>query len=201
MFIFRLLSAMWEEFKMLLSMDSKFLDSPLNHEGIEQALELRKFLENPKHPECTDDMKELLSIIQGDCGHSVMVTSSLRRAIATTTLALWPRIKKKKEKMYILSSLQEISRNVDTRALSGPKEIPDVPFSRIAGHCKFDDKSFDPELVFDASENFGNKPRTFYGIKRLKAFNEWVFQREESVVIAGVLLLTIPVLPCVGPML
>lgn len=111
---------------------------------------------------------------------SVIVSSSLRRAISTTTLALWERVLRTSEKIHILSSLQEISRNVDTYALSPANTCPDLPFARVAPHCE----GFAPS-VFNCSDNFGNKTRNFYGIKRLKAFNDWAFNRSEDVIIVG----------------
>jgi hypothetical protein len=115
---------------------------------------------------------------------SIIVSSSLRRAIATTTLALWQRILRTGEKIHLLSSLQELSRNVDTYALSEANSVPDLPFERIYPHCGGKD-SFLPEKVFETSDNFGNKTYNFYGIKRLRSFNEWVFKRDEEVVIVG----------------
>lgn len=187
-FIFRLISSLKEELLLLFnSMDSKFIDSPLNHEGIEQALELRRYIEAANHPECSKTTDEVLSILRGNSTiSSVVVSSTLRRAIATTTLALWPRIDKNQEKVIVLSSLQEISRNVDTRALSNPKEVADLPFARIKDKCKSTKHdSFDPDRIFDASENYGNKRHNFYGILRLRAFNEWVFKRSEDTIIVG----------------
>lgn len=176
---------------MIFSMDSKFLDSPLNYEGIEQALELRRFLQSGIHPESKiirsggETRRNMFDILQGEGETSVIVTSTLRRAIATTTLAFWPRLEKTGEKIFVLSSLQEISRNIDTRALSQAKEIADLPFSRISPHCTPVGGNFNPDNIFDTSENFGNKTRSFYGGKRLRSFNEWIFQRDESVIIAG----------------
>lgn len=115
----------------------------------------------------------------------MIVSSTLRRAISTTTIALWSRVDKTGEKIHLLSSLQEISRNVDTRALSAANEIADLPFSRIIGHCTPEVGTFNPDTIYDTSGNIGNKTRSFYGIKRLKSFNEWIFQRDESVIIAG----------------
>lgn len=182
---------MVEELSLIFYMDSKFLDSPLNYEGIAQALELRRFLESDMHPESKDDSKnddrkrDLFEIMRGERERSVIVTSSLRRAISTTTLAFWPRIEKTGEKIFILSSLQEISRNIDTRALSKAKEVADLPFSRIMPYCHLSGGDFSPDEVYDTSENYGNKTRSFYGGKRLTSFNEWIFQREETVIIAG----------------
>jgi hypothetical protein len=186
----RLIRALIDEFLMVFKMDSKFLDSPLNFEGIEQALELRRFIESTAHPELKKapaGRADIFEILRGEKGKpaSVVVSSTLRRAVSTTTLALWPRLERTGEKMYVLSSLQEISRNVDTRALSDPKDLADLPFSRLSGHCKPQDGEFDPAKVYDLTENFGNKTRTFYGIKRLQSFNEWAFQRSEPVIIVG----------------
>ena len=183
-FVVRLARALFEEALMMFNMDSKFLDSPLNQEGIEQALELRRFLQAEPHADVkpgSTGRRDIYDVLRGDRDTSVIVSSSLRRAVSTTTLALWPRIGKTREKVIILSSLQEISRNIDTRALSAPKTVANLPFNRISGHCA----PFNPDDVFDPSENHGNKTRNFYGIKRLQAFNEWAFQRPESVVIVG----------------
>lgn len=185
-FIGRLFSAIFEEWKLLFSNDSKFLDSPLNHEGIEQALELGRFLNSENHPEANAELLNLISILKGEreSGESIIVSSTLRRAIATTTLSMWNRLIRTGEKIYILSSLQEISRNIDTCALSPPKGLADLPFSRIEKHCNVNGK-FVPENHFDLSENYGNKPRSFYGIKRLRAFGEWIFKRKEGTIIVG----------------
>jgi len=212
-FPFRLVAAIIEEFKLFLSAtDSKFLDSPLNHEGIEQALELRRFISSSNHPECSERGKKIISVLRGDdtTETSIIVTSTLRRAIATTTLALWPRIVAKGEKILLLSSLQEISRNIDTQALAGPHEIADLPFHRIEGHCpsppsnspscknssnssknsrsnnnSISNSTFDPRNIYDLRFNSGNKSMHNRGILRLKAFNEWAFSQNEDIIIVG----------------
>jgi hypothetical protein len=173
----RLVKAMIREMKLLVTMDSVFLDSPLNLEGIEQAKELSRFLEGEAKrgalvPDIIMNMKE----------SSVIVSSNLRRALSTTTIALWPRVHKSQEKIMVLSSLQEISRNIDTKALSENHTLPVL--DRIAHHCGHDDP-FLPEAVYDPTDNHGNKSYAFYGIKRLKAFNDWAFRRSESTIIVG----------------
>ncbi len=175
--IVRIIKALIREAKLMITMDSVFLDSPLNIEGIEQAKELSRFLVAE-----SEKGNEQCSLIVGKKDSSIVVSSNLRRAISTTTIALWPRVHQTGEKITILSSLQEISRNIDTKALSSLHKIPDL--DRISHHCGHDDK-FVPEMVYDASENHGNKTTAFYGIKRLKAFNEWAFHRKESAVIVG----------------
>jgi hypothetical protein len=185
--IVRLSKALYEECRILFKLDSRFIDSPLNHDGINQAIELRKFIESKDHPECSEETLALLSSLRGDesAASSVVVTSNLRRAIATTTLALWPRFCRGREKIAVLNCLQEVSRNIDTQSLCLPKEIADLPNHRLLPYCTSKDPAFSLETAFDPTENFGNKSRSFYGIKRLRAFNEWAFKRQESAVIVG----------------
>lgn len=178
----RLVNGFTDEGKVLFENKSFFIDSPLNEEGIEQALELSRFLESEHHPEASPIVKTIIDELRGRSGSSIVVTSTLRRAIATTTLALWPRIQRTHEKIMVLSSLQEISRNVDTRALSNAKQLADLPFDRISKKLE----GFgNPDEIYDVNENHGNKSRSFYGIKRLRAFGEWAFQRSESTIIVG----------------
>lgn len=172
----RLIKGIIREASLMCTMDSVFFDSPLNTEGIEQAKELSRFLESEAAKGCL-----VPQIITGVKDDSVIVSSNLRRALSTTTICLWPRIHRTHEKIMILSSLQEISRNIDTKALADKRALPVL--DRIAHHCGKDE--FVPQDVYDASENHGNKSTAYYGIKRLKAFNEWVFLRKESAVVVG----------------
>ncbi|RYH25718.1 histidine phosphatase family protein [archaeon] len=164
---------------------SIFIDSPLNYEGIEQAIALRKFVQNPSSALSEDDpAAPLLSCLRGDGGSSVICSSILRRAVATTTVALWPRLEKKGDKIHLLTSLQEISRNVDAYSISPAEHIADLPFSRIVDICGGKD-NFVPEKVYECSTNHGNKTTSFYGIRRLNAFNEWMFKQHEQTIIVG----------------
>jgi hypothetical protein len=186
--VIKLVKAMFEELKMLTSMNSTFIDSPLNFEGIEQAIELSRFLESESERVCNSDPTyRVVLTLAGKLpeSSSIIVSSSLRRAVATTTLGLWPRISRTHEKIHILSSLQEISRNVDTYALSPAGQVADLPFSRLTPHCGGEDR-LNPSKVYDASQNFGNKTRDFFGIKRLRAFGEWAMaQRDDTIIVGG----------------
>ena len=159
-----------------------FLDSPLNEEGTEQARELRKFIETEKGD--NENLKEILSIMNGSSHESsVIVSSNLRRAIATTSLALWPRIERTKEKILILSCCQEISPNIDTISMAPAHKLPDL--NRVIGDLEKDGFQVDANLSFDVEENNGNKTTSFTGIKRLNQFSSWVFSRPESTIIVG----------------
>lgn len=186
-FIINLIKAMIEEVRMFTSVNSTFIDSPLNFEGIDQALELSRYIE--AESEKVNKADPSYNVIRALAGKlpdhpSVIVSSSLRRAIATTTLALWPRVARTGDRIHILSSLQEISRNVDTFALSAPGTIADLPFKRIIPHCG-GENAFSVAKVYEASQNFGNKRRDFYGIKRLRAFGEWAMAQPEEIIIVG----------------
>lgn len=181
--ITRAFSAMRREATLFPSLGSVFIDSPLNEEGIQQAVELSHFLQkNESAAGQPEAVARLLKIIRGDSDEkSVIVSSTLRRAVATTTLGLWPRINKTQERISLLSMLQEISRNVDTYQLSPMKSIADLPFERILPHCGGKDGVFSIDAVYDTTENFGTKTRSFYGIKRLEAFADWVFKQPDDV--------------------
>jgi hypothetical protein len=178
----RLIKGFIRETIMMISMDSVFLDSGLNEDGFDQAKELDKYLIAKAEKDDAGDsetLKNLYSIISGRSGTSVIVASNLRRAIATTTMAMWHRLTRTGEKIHILSNLQEISRNIDTKALAPRGTVPDLHV--IGKHCE----NFDPEALYDVSENLGNKTSYFNGVKRLKAFNDWAFKRSEDVIIVG----------------
>jgi hypothetical protein len=179
MMLVRLLLAWVQEWLMVFSLESPFLDSPLNDEGIAQAVELRAFLEGD-HAADSPKQKELLATIRGEVGNSVLVSSPLRRAISTLTLAVWPRMQRRAEKIELLSYAQEISRNVDTCALSGVKGVPELPFSRIAPHC-----AGVGAANYNAALNLGNKSLKNTGKMRIEAFNKWLFESPHDTVIVG----------------
>jgi len=179
----RIAVAMWKELWMYPSKDSVFMDSALNTDGFEQAKDFQKYLfDDQETAESFDSRaKEILDVLRGSSSStSLICASNLRRCIQTTTTIMWPRLQRTKEKIHICSSLQEISRNVDTKSLTDRKEIPDV--SRLA---KFIDGPLRPGDIYDASMNNGNKTYAFNGIKRMKAFNEWAFTKKVDTIIVG----------------
>jgi broad specificity phosphatase PhoE len=184
MMLVRIVKGLYRELMLCVTSDSVFIDSFLNEDGFKQAAELSRFIEKRTSVAENPDATKYLSVLRADdgCPTSIIVSSNLRRCIATTTAALYNRIARTKEKIHILSSLQEISRNIDTKALAPAKALPDL--HRIAEHVGKPGE-FIAENVFDATENLGNKTFYFNGIKRLKAFNEWAFKRDEEIIIVG----------------
>ena len=103
----RLLSAIFDELRVLPTLDSVFADSPLSVLGCRQAQELQNFVET--HP-----------LLRGSEGKSVVVSSNLRRAVSTATIGFLHRLKRTQERIHILSSLQEVTFNIDGVSLAKP---------------------------------------------------------------------------------
>jgi hypothetical protein len=183
----RLIKAWIREAFMLLNTNSIFFDSPLNKEGLEQAAALSHWLAKGEHDGDSAAVAEALTLLNGDGEPTVIVSSPLRRAIETTTIGLRKRLKEKGEQIHVLSSLSEISFNVDTIALAdAPHSLP--PLQSLIKFCANDTSmrfSVTPNNLFDASAQFGQKPIRGNGLTRLMEFNKWCFGREEGTIIAG----------------
>ena len=86
MFLPRLLLACLRELLLFLSLDSVFIDSPLNEEGFEQAKKLSQFIFTDAKVNNATKITNILEILRGGgSSSSVIVSSNLRRAISTTT--------------------------------------------------------------------------------------------------------------------
>lgn len=177
-----LIGMLWEAFMYPFN-NSFFIDAALSSEGIEQAQQLQKFIaEYSKKSDTPDDVHEALRALRGDPGAlpSVLVSSNLRRAVATGCIALWPRQKRTGERTLVLSSLQEMSRNVDTTALAGPRELPEISVEKqVLG------PTFRAKNCIDVSQSAGNKGFKRKGVKSMEEFNAWCFKRPEPVIIVN----------------
>jgi len=195
----RFFSALFAELLMFFEQDSVFFDSPLSKVGINQSWELMRAL--AAHPTKTLDkasaakpvkeleVAELVSIIRGDSGRSIVAASILRRAISTGFIALAPRFLKlsTKDKVQVMTSLQEISRNVDTLALAPPRESPQIPVAEGRQKYMGDIMSHFYRTRFDTRLNNGNKALGQKAIKRHEEFIKWMLQQNETdmVVVLG----------------
>ena len=117
-FPFRLFEGVLTEVVGLLSRSSFFFDAPLSDLGNLEAKKLRSFLTSKEDGPVGKDADALAGVK----GTSILVTSNLRRAAQTMAVAFWDRVAVTGEKIYVLSCLQEMARNVDTCALAGPGE-------------------------------------------------------------------------------
>merc|ERR1711865_183024 len=169
--------------------DSHFYDSPLSDRGIDQCecLAAHIGLHVSMQPDKGQTLawKRDLADLQANPGtRSIVVTSQLRRAVSTCTIGLWSRLKKTGEKVLLLSSLMEQSRNFDCVPLSSPYETPPLPDlkSRLGEHPL-------GAGMFDPSGNTGDKPIRATGDKgfnRMEDFIEFCFQPslEKTTIIA-----------------
>jgi len=176
-FFVRLGNAILKEAMMMPTRNSLFVDSPLSDLGAKQVDSLIEFLDQPFVE--VDPIEK--QILQGDSSEpSLIVNSNLRRAISTCTLGLKKRLQKTNEKVKIMSSLQEISRNIDAMAIAGPNEIPDLndlPQRAWRG--------FSADSLYETELNDGNKSLTSNGLRRMLEFADWVFTRDEPTIVVG----------------
>lgn len=71
--IYRFFRAIFIEIMVYLKQDSWFIDSPLNDEGINQALDLLKFLEYGQQQQLSPEVMKLLPVLRGDAGATLLV--------------------------------------------------------------------------------------------------------------------------------
>lgn len=173
----RMGDALRNEASMATTLDSVFVDSPLDGEGCEQAQSLQDFVEKAEDT-------PLVKILRGSEGNSVICSSNLRRALSTTTIGLWERLRRTQEKVHVLSSLQEITFNIDGVALAKPGTAPQLSHVELAA-LGSDLKSFEADRYYDCSEQNGDKEIQGSGIDRMYEYCNWCFERKEPVIIAG----------------
>jgi len=177
------------EIMMINEEHSIFLDSPLSPTGVEQAKELQAFCESTATIQ-GDDVKrtEQIMTLRGDIfeKETVIVSSNLRRAMATATVGLQGRMNKLGEQMQIWSCCQEISRNIDTYALAPANGVPDMSDVQSKGANGVKPVSkLDLAKCYDPKGNGGNKSLNSNGLKRMQDFCERAFDEEADNIIVG----------------
>jgi hypothetical protein len=122
-----------------------------------------------------------------DSPPSKLVSSSLRRAVTTVAGGFKDRLERRpKEKVLVLPSLQEISRNPDTLSLT-PAQTP-IQASWIDKGSTITDFQATYMNQIDMSLHTGNKPIGTNGLKRMREFCDVVFSssiKERYVVVGG----------------
>uniref|UniRef100_A0A7S2NZW3 Uncharacterized protein n=1 Tax=Zooxanthella nutricula TaxID=1333877 RepID=A0A7S2NZW3_9DINO len=190
----RLLRALASEALMFFEQDSLFMDSPLDEVGVAQAWDLMTFLASQptrtlengaaSKPVKELEVPEIISIIRGDAGESVVASSILRRAVSTGFIALSPRFLKTsqaKDKMQLVTALQEISRNVDTLSLTPEKTVPVIPCGEANLKHMGDLMSHFYRTRFDKRHNTGNKTLKQKAKERQDLFIKWMFEQGSHV--------------------
>lgn len=173
-----------EIFRCHRAADSVFLDSPLSARGARQAEAMRQYVFDSDLDIFSPQVRHHIVQLRGtshENGACVMVSSNLRRAVHTGCLGMWPRMRRTGERICILSSLQEMSRNVDTASITEPGEIPETTLvsQKIGG------QGFVPRASINASANEGDKPMCSSALPRLIGFCDWCFNQKAKVVIVA----------------
>jgi hypothetical protein len=185
----RLIGGVIAELGKFFARDSFFLDSPLSATGVAQARALRahfatEMASRAAKIETKGYVGDVVDVMLGLRGKSVIASSNLRRAVNTTAHALWCRLSNAKanDKIIIHSALQEMARNVDTYALAC-KKGDFVPTQTLAKELGV--SSVDEAKLFDASSNAGQKKLNRKGRDSMREFAAWVMNQDADVVIAG----------------
>jgi broad specificity phosphatase PhoE len=155
------------------SKESWFFDSPLSHKGISQAQGVQNFLRKTDAAYSTPKEANLIKILKGESEEKCqLMSSNLRRAISTISIALQDRLDKKvkDDKIMILTELQEVSFNPDALSIhpaKGPLVDSWMDSERVKEIFK---------MQCDTSRNAGNKSIKSNGLERMEAFCKLVFE-------------------------
>ena len=175
--VWRFVASVLQEFHLLPYPDSVFWDSPLSPLGIRQAVQLSSWIEH------ADPKNGHAAILRGDSDAvSIVCSSNLRRALSTTLTAVSGRLlRRSKEKVYVLSSAQEITRNIDGYSLSAAGSYPTPSW------VEMEQPELDKVVTaiysgdhLDARDNKGNKPLSSNGFQRMNEFCSWAFNSEPA---------------------
>jgi len=177
--VFRIFKMTFWELLVYGKHDSTFLDSPLSPAGVRQAMGLRTYLN-----ETPDNNNAYVSLLKN--GNAKIVSSNLRRAIATTVIALYDRWEKSSEKLHTLSVLQEITRNVDSFCITpaGTTPKPSALDLTLKEKVGVDMSEFLARRV-QPLEHKGTKGIFSNGEIRINKFIKWIFESNEECFIIG----------------
>ena len=176
-FLPNLISALAEEFMMLPTGESLLLDSPLSIGGISQAMQLRDWLQSVLE----DPHGEFLRSSGPE--QIALCSSNMRRAVSTAVIGLGGRLlKNKSEKVHVLSSLQEVTRNIDGVSLSAAGSGPSAsPLEKSLPELEPVVEGVFRAGKVEGSQNFGTKPflgRNAY--TRFDSFCDWCFNSDAA---------------------
>jgi hypothetical protein len=155
--------------------------------GLSQVQELSHFLKSATAP--NDTVAKHVAVLKAspDAPPSKVLCSSLRRAVTTMVGGFKDRlVRRPREKILIVPSLQEISRNPDTLSIT-PAHTP-IQASWIDKTSKICDFQSTYLHQVDMSLHSGNKPLNTNGLKRMREFCNFVFSpsvKEEHVIVGG----------------
>lgn len=138
-----------------ISQPVEFRDTYLSKGGLDGARKLQQWIFSDK---CQRDQCFLSGRpFQEDADRRVLfAVSNLRRAILTALIAFEPRIKQSNKdllmirNMHVLNSLQEITKNIDSDAVTPPYSLPLLSFDDA--QCPFTQKRMADFFITECSE-------------------------------------------------
>lgn len=140
-------------------------------------------------PLSEQELLEHLQVLRNDSTaprSSKLVSSNLRRAIATMAgIFSDARLANKDEKILLHPSLQEISRNPDTLAITPPQgTVQAAWYERTYKQTNFQ-QIYDRQV--DTSLHMGDKALSSNGLKRMLDFCDYCFSycREDCIIAGG----------------
>ena len=155
--------------------------------GLNQVKDLAIFLKTSNSSD--DAIAQHMAVLRAspDAPPSKILCSSLRRAVSTMSGGFKDRLSRRpQEKILIVPSLQEVSRNPDTLSIT-PAHTP-IQASWIDKTSKLCDFQSTYINQVDMSLHAGNKPLKTNGLKRMREFCNFVFSpsvKEDYVIIGG----------------
>ena len=167
---------------------SWFYDSPTSTLGLNQVEDLSKFFQSTTDLNDTTVAEHVAVLMaKPDAPRSKLLSSSLRRAVSTVAGGFKDRLARRpQEKILIVPSLQEISRNPDTLSITPARtQIEASWIDETSKICDFQ-STFTNQT--DMSLHLGNKPVGTNGLKRMREFCNFVFSssvKEQYVVVGG----------------
>ena len=173
--------------------ESWFFDSPLSKKGINQARELRDFLDDIANgnQKASESEQNLVHIMLGNTqrAESVLITSNLRRAITTCAVAFQRRLENKfaDDDIIVASDLQEVSINPDSLCITPAKGSLVPSFADLSVH-EADLEGLYRARVNTSKLHHGNKDLNSNGLLRIQTFVSTIFKmfsKKEYIIVTG----------------
>jgi hypothetical protein len=175
---------------------SWYVDSPLSSLGLQQVDDLAAFLrsESSLNNSNRPDGNVHIQILRADpdAPRSKLISSNLRRAVSTIAGGFSDRLARRPmDKILVLPSLQEISRNPDALCLTPPHTPIQASWleqqvkASSRQQCDFQD-IFNSQT--DMSLHTGNKALSTNGLLRMFEFCDFVFGgsiSEDYIIVGG----------------
>eukprot|EP00913_Durusdinium_trenchii_P028133 g26377.t1 len=173
---FRLVRALIKEAFMLFQRDSLFYDSPLNDQGLLERLEPPGCREPGTCHKPVEQLQveDIVSIIMGDAGDSLLAAWLMEGQSSTFA----------KDRVHLMTALQDRCRNVDTLSITRARTVPKVPVDEAKMKNMGDLMTLGRD---DHRQNAGNKTLGMKADKRQKQFVKWVLEQKDidCIIVAG----------------